>query len=112
MWPKGPLAGLIFSLYYYNDRLSLYPDVIEMTRELGSDKTFKEHSRMIVLQAVRSRDTEKLSKRMNEEILPKVVKLRPRIDDKLDLDKILGENIEEGQNPDWTEMFQRLRGDL
>ena len=99
------LTGLIFSLYYYNDRLSLYPDVIDMIRELGSDKSFREHSRMVVLQAVRSRDTEKLSKRMNEEILPRVVKLRPRIDDKLDLDRILGENIEEGQNPDWTEMF-------
>lgn len=99
------LTGLIFSLYYYNNRLSLYPEVMESVRELASGNRFRERSRMVVLQAVRSRDTEKLSKRMSEEILPRVVKLKPRIEEKLDLDMILGENPGEGQNPDWSEMF-------
>ncbi|MCK7529920.1 MAG: hypothetical protein MZV63_02080 [Marinilabiliales bacterium] len=49
---------------------------------------------------------------MNEEILPKVVKLRPRIEEKLDLDAILGENTEEGQNPDWSDMFSGFGGDV
>ncbi|MFZ2286148.1 MAG: tetratricopeptide repeat protein [Bacteroidales bacterium] len=99
------LTGLIFSLYYYDDRLSLYPEVMQTVRSLAENGNFRERCRMVVLQAIRSRDTEKLSKRMNEEILPKVVKLRPRIEEKLDLDRILGENIEEGQNPDWSAMF-------
>ena len=99
------LTGLVFSLYYYDDRLSLYPDVMQTVRNLAEQDKFRERCRMVVLQAIKSRDTEKLSKRMNEEILPKVVKLRPRIEEKLDLDKILGENPEEGQNPDWSAMF-------
>ncbi len=99
------LTGLVFSLYYYDDRLSLYPDVMQTVRNLAEQDKFRERCRMVVLQAIKSRDTEKLSKRMNEEILPKVVKLRPRIEEKLDLDKILGENLEEGQNPDWSAMF-------
>jgi tetratricopeptide (TPR) repeat protein len=99
------LTGLIFSLYYYDDRLSLYPDVMQTVGKLAEQPGFREQCRIVVLQAVRSRDTEKLSKRMNEEILPKVVKLRPQIEEKLDLDKILGENPEEGQNPDWSAMF-------
>lgn len=99
------ITGLIFSLYYYSNRLSLYPEVMESVRELAAGSKFRERSRMVVLQAVRSRDTEKLSKRMNEEILPKVVKLKPRIEEKLDLDMILGENPGEGQNPDWSDMF-------
>ncbi|MDF1560690.1 MAG: tetratricopeptide repeat protein [Bacteroidales bacterium] len=99
------ITGLIFSLYYYSNRLSLYPEVMESIMELAAGSKFRERSRMVVLQAVRSRDTEKLSKRMNEEILPKVVKLRPRIEEKLDLDMILGENPGEGQNPDWSDMF-------
>lgn len=99
------LTGLVFSLYYYDDRLSLYPEVMQTVKRLAEKDNFRERCRMVVLQAIRSRDTEKLSKRMNEEILPKVVKLRPRIEEKLDLDKILGENIEEGQNPDWSAMF-------
>jgi Flp pilus assembly protein TadD len=99
------ITGLIFSLYYYDDRLSLYPDVIKMVKKLASGSSFRERGRMVVLQAVRSRDTEKLSRRMNEEILPKVVKLKPRIEEKLDLDRILSEDTEEGQNPDWSDMF-------
>ncbi|MBE0677949.1 MAG: tetratricopeptide repeat protein [Bacteroidales bacterium] len=99
------LTGLVFSLYYYDDRLSLYPEVMQTVKSLAEKDNFRERCRMVVLQAIRSRDTEKLSKRMNEEILPKVVKLRPRIEEKLDLDKILGENPEEGQNPDWSAMF-------
>ena len=99
------LTGLVFSLYYYDDRLSLYPDVMHAIRALSEQGNFREQCRIVVLQAIKSRDTERLSKRMNEEILPKVVKLRPRIEEKLDLDKILGENLEEGQNPDWSEMF-------
>lgn len=99
------VTGLVFSLYYYDDRLSLYPEVMQTVRSLSEQGNFRERCRMVVLQAIRSRDTEKLSKRMNEEILPKVVKLRPRIEEKLDLDKILGENLEEGQNPDWSAMF-------
>lgn len=99
------LTGLIFSLYSYDDRLSLYPDVMQTVSKLAEQPSFREQCRMVVLQAIRSRDTEKLSKRMNEEILPKVVKLKPRIEEKLDLDKILGENPEDGQNPDWSAMF-------
>ncbi len=99
------LTGLVFSLYYYDDRLNLYPEVMKSVRKLAGQGNFREQCRLVVLQAIRSRDTEKLSKRMNEEILPKVVKLRPRIEEKLDLDKILGENMEEGQNPDWSDMF-------
>ncbi|MDX9773219.1 MAG: tetratricopeptide repeat protein [Bacteroidales bacterium] len=99
------VTGLVFSLYYYDERLGLYPEVMQMVKKLASGKKFREQCRMVVLQAIRSRDTEKLSKRMNEEILPKVVKLKPRIEEKLDLDRILSENMEEGQNPDWSEMF-------
>jgi tetratricopeptide (TPR) repeat protein len=104
--PERALTGLVLSLYYYDDRLSLYPEVMQTVRELAANNSFRENCRLVVLQAIRSRDTEKLSRRMNEEILPKVVKLRPRIEEKLDLDAILGENTEEGQNPDWSDMFK------
>ncbi len=104
--PERALTGLVLSLYYYDDRLSLYPEVMQMVRKLAENSSFRENCRMVVMQAIRSRDTEKLSKRMNEEILPKVVKLRPRIEEKLDLDGILGENFEDGQNPDWSDMFK------
>lgn len=100
------LTGLILNLYFYNSRLPLYPDIMEMLRELSSLPRFKEKCQLVVLQTIRSRETEKLSKRMNEEILPKVAKMQPGIEEKLDLDAILGKDTGEEPNPDWSDMFK------
>lgn len=99
------IIGLILSLHYYNGRILLYPDIQARIKELSRTEIFREHCRIIVLQTIRSRETEGLSKKLNDEILPKVAKLRPRIEEKLDLDNILPKDINEGKNPDWSEMF-------
>jgi len=100
------LVGLILSLYQYDDRLQLYPDTMELMHELADQPYFRERCRIIVLQIVRSRETEKLTRRMNEEILPRVAKMQPRIEEKLNLDAILGDETGEGRNPDWSDMFK------
>jgi hypothetical protein len=64
-------------LYYYDDRLSLYPEVIQTVRDLAKVKNFRERCRIVVLQATRSRYTRKLSRRMNEEIFRKSSNLNP-----------------------------------
>jgi hypothetical protein len=100
------LTGLIFSLYYYNNRILLYPEITSMITKLGKDRNFREHCRLIVLQIIRSRETENLSRKLNEEILPKVAKLKPRIEEKLDLDNILPGDQYGEKNPDWSDMFK------
>ncbi|HLP72204.1 MAG TPA: tetratricopeptide repeat protein [Bacteroidales bacterium] len=99
------LSGLIMNLHYYDGRLMFYPDIVERIITLSADTAFREHSRIIVLQTIRSRETEKLGKRLHDEILPKVEKLRPRIEEKLDLENILPKGDE--KNPDWSEMFDQ-----
>ena len=99
------LVGLILSLHYYNGRILLHPEIQARIAELSNKEKFREHCRMIVLQTIRSRETEGLSKKLNDEILPKVASLKPRIEEKLDLDNILPKEINEGKNPDWSEMF-------
>jgi tetratricopeptide (TPR) repeat protein len=83
----------------------LYPEIISWITEMSKDKRFSEHCRLIVLQTIRSRETENLSKKLHNEILPKVAKLRPRIEEKLDLDNILPGDKYGEKNPDWSEMF-------
>jgi tetratricopeptide (TPR) repeat protein len=99
------LSGLILNFHYYNERLVLYPDIVEMIKKMSRDNTFREHCRIIVLQTIRSRETEKLSKKLHDEILPQVAKLKPRIEEKLDLDNILSSDKIEEKNPDWSAMF-------
>jgi tetratricopeptide (TPR) repeat protein len=99
------LSGLILNLHYYNGRVLLYPEISSRISELAMVPGFREHCRIIVLQTIRSRETEKLSRKLHDEILPQVAKLRPRIEEKLDLDNILPNDKNEGKNPDWSEMF-------
>jgi hypothetical protein len=99
------LSGLILNLHYYNSRVMLYPDISSRIIKLSKRPAFREHCRIIVLQTIRSRETEKLSRKLHDEILPQVAKLQPRIEERLDLDNILPKDINEEKNPDWSEMF-------
>ncbi|MBE0674240.1 MAG: tetratricopeptide repeat protein [Bacteroidales bacterium] len=99
------LAGLIIILHYHNERISLYPEVGEWLARAVEGDRFREHCRIIVLQLLRSRETEKLGRKLTEEILPQVARLKPRIEEKLDLDNILPEGAGEDKNPDWSDMF-------
>lgn len=99
------LSGLILNLHYYNERILLYPEITDRIKKMSRDKRFREHCRIIVLQIIRSRETETLSKKLQDEILPQVARLKPMIEEKLDLDNILPQDKNEEKNPDWTEMF-------
>ncbi len=79
------LSGLILNLHYYNGRILLYPEINERISNLSRESRFREHCRIIVFQTIRSRETEKLSRKLHDEILPQVAKLKPRIEEKLDL---------------------------
>jgi tetratricopeptide (TPR) repeat protein len=99
------LSGLILNLHYYNGRILMYPDLTDKITKMSLDNKFREHCMIIVLQTIRSRETEKLSRKLQDEILPQVARLKPRIEEKLDLENILPKDINEEKNPDWSEMF-------
>jgi tetratricopeptide (TPR) repeat protein len=99
------LSGLILNLHYYNTRLLLYPEITKRIKKMSRETKFKEHCRIIVLQIIRSRETENLSRKLQDEILPQVARLKPMIEEKLDLDNILPKDKNEEKNPDWSEMF-------
>ena len=100
------LAGLVLVLHYYNSRLSLHPDLVTRLQDMFSNSAPREHLRITIMQTLRSRETERISRKLRDEILPKVANLRPRIEEKLDLDSLLPENLIEGKNPDWSDMFE------
>jgi tetratricopeptide (TPR) repeat protein len=99
------LSGLILNLHYYNGRILLYPEITDRITNMSQETKFREQCRIIVLQIIRSRETENLSRKLQDEILPQVAKLKPMIEEKLDLDNILPKDKNEEKNPDWSEMF-------
>lgn len=99
------LVGLFLILYIYDKRIVLYPDIIKRLKLLA-DADIESHLELITLQFLKSRETERITKKLQEEILPEVVKYQPVIRDKLDLDNILPEDFLEDKNPDWERVFE------
>ncbi|MFO7616611.1 MAG: tetratricopeptide repeat protein [Bacteroidales bacterium] len=104
------LIGLLLAFFRYDQRLTYYPGIRGRLLIMDEDPQFKKLVQEVITQLIRSRDSDQLSRRMQEEILPEMIKLTPQIRNKLDLDKLLGESLQDDQNPEWEELFGEAPG--
>lgn len=100
------LVGLFLTLYIYDKRLFLYPELFEKIKSLKSLSGIDKHLELIAIQFLKSKQTEKITKKLQEEIIPEMVKFQPVLRDKLDLDNILSKDFMEDKNPDWERVFE------
>lgn len=99
------LTGLIIAFYLYDDRIWLYPDLETIFKSLITD-TPKDIIKHLILQLLKACDTENISKKFKEEIIPEVIKLESQLRDTLDLDKLISEEFNIEKNPDWEKIFE------
>ncbi len=104
IWNRA-LVGIVLAFYKYDKRINLYDDLISRLKLISNDSDISKHTEHIIYQIVRSKETEKISKRLQNEIIPEMQKFRPKIEDKLNLDDILSDGLIEDSNPDWEEIF-------
>lgn len=104
VWERA-LVGLMLSLYLYKDRLHLYPEIKTQLQEIKDKHLNDNILEALLLQIIKAQDTERLTKKWEEEILPEVMKMQSTIEQKLDLENIVQDNFLEDKNPDWEEVF-------
>jgi tetratricopeptide (TPR) repeat protein len=104
------LIGLLLAFFRYDARLVYYPALRGRFLVMDEYPDFKKLVQEVIKQLIRSRNTDQLSKRMQEEIIPEMMKLTPQLRNKLDLDKLLGENLSDEENPEWQELFDDAPG--
>ena len=104
------LIGLLLAFSRYDARLAWYPAIRGRLLVMDENPEFKLLVKEVIMQLIRSRDTDNLSRRMQEEILPEMIRLTPQIRNKLDLDKLLGDSLKDDQNPEWQEIFEDTPG--
>ncbi|MFC2137371.1 tetratricopeptide repeat protein [Bacteroidota bacterium] len=109
LWQRA-LIGIFLSLIQYNERINLYPDIVFRLQELSDNNDFKAFIEDITIQYIQSKDTEKISKKLREEIIPEMIKYKSKLEDKLDLDKIISEKQLEEKNPEWETFFKDSPG--
>ena len=104
------LTGLGLVLIWYDRRISFYPEIMVRLDELSQDEGIQQDMEALLLQLLMAQETESIVKAFEEEVLPDMKKMMPKFEDKLQLDKIFGEEDLEGKNPDWKEMIDEVPG--
>lgn len=95
------LVGLAFIFQLYHNRLPFYPEVTARLSMLNEDETFAHSLNRVQTQILLSKDTDKINKKMQEEIIPEMIKNANSHNLRINPD----EN-EEDFNPDWVQNIE------
>ena len=100
------LCAALMAMYVNRDRLS--SDNLRKRIESLRDTTgWHDDVRLVFLQFIRSRDTERINKKMNDELIPKMLKLRPDITKRLNDMSDVSDMDELTENPEWQDLMDK-----
>lgn len=109
VWQRA-LIGVVIGLYYYDDRLFLYPEIVNRLKSLQGNKQLEKYIEDITIQFLKTKETEKISKKIKEDILPEIIKMQSQLEEKLNLDDISSIQDLEDKNPEWQVFFEDSPG--
>jgi tetratricopeptide (TPR) repeat protein len=92
-------TGILITLYLYRRRIDCLPEIGHCLDALAERPEFRKIIHMIILRFILSRETEKISNRIRDELIPEMMKLHPHTPP----GDVSPENFEEGMNPEWME---------
>ena len=99
------LICILVILYLYRRRTPLYPQIKNRLAALAEQQGFTKSVLTISLRFILARDTEKISRKLQDEIIPEMMKLHPKISRKINLRDFNPEQLGDDMNPDWQNML-------
>ncbi|MEI6677714.1 MAG: tetratricopeptide repeat protein [Mariniphaga sp.] len=104
------LIGLLIGIYFYDQRMPFFHGITGRLQILIEDSRFKLNFEKSILQFIRSKETEKIQRKLQDEILPEMIKLSPNLRNKLSIESFLGEGLSDDKNPEWKEILKDVPG--
>lgn len=100
------IVGIALVTFLYDNRLELYPEVAARLSMLNENVIFASNLSRVQVQLLRCRETEKINKKMREEIIPEMMKnvtrMNPKMGEESDED-----NNPDDKNPDWEDWMEQ-----
>lgn len=100
------IVGLIVMLQMYDVRWQLYPECRFELDSLSESDSFRASVSTIVKQLIRSRETEAISRKLTDEIIPEMMKFNSLAGKKINMQDLLGETDFADKNPDWKKELE------
>jgi tetratricopeptide (TPR) repeat protein len=104
------LVGLLINFYKYDSRMPFYAGITSRLKIVNEDPAFKQNLERVIIQLIRSRETEKIQQKIRDEIIPEMIKISPTLKDKINLEGLMGEGLGDDKNPEWQEIFKDSPG--
>ena len=108
------IIGIIITLFSYERRLKHYPELAEAIATLKENPMIVRRIETIQIQLLRCRETQKIDRKMREEIIPAMMKNRNLNNEKLSIDILKEIEDDEDKNPEWRKWLEQdeIKGKL
>lgn len=100
------IVGLVIVMQMYDIRWSLYPELQNQLDILSENQDFRKAILRTIIQLIRSRETEQISKKIREEILPEMMKINNLAGRKLNMEELMGDTDFSEKNPEWQKELE------
>ena len=100
------LIGLVFILTRYNHILPYFPSIRNRLVLMADDTSIMEHLKNIIVLIIGTTETDQITKRMTEEILPEMMKISPKLKEKMEEDQMRKNDEWDEENPEWSELLE------
>lgn len=101
------VIATMIALYTHRDRW-IDPKVSARLKMLSENPRWHTDLRDAFLELVRARDTERITRTMNEEVVPEIIKMKPEITKRFSgLNNPEGDITDLDMNPEWQEMLDK-----
>lgn len=101
------LCGALILMYIYRTRIMLSPALLARIESSKENVRFCKDTRNIFLQLIKSRETERISRKFTEELLPEMMKISPSIYQKMKQDELMNDMNALDKNPEWQEILEQ-----
>ncbi|MDO4319498.1 MAG: hypothetical protein Q4C34_02880 [Bacteroidales bacterium] len=100
------LAGVLMVMFRYRNR-PLPPRVAAALAAAKESPDWPDDFKTAAIEFLRARDTERINRKMQDEVYPTLMKLGPGLQNKIGTGDLDADEMDDGENPDWEEMLNR-----
>ncbi|MEG1545847.1 MAG: hypothetical protein RR371_01180, partial [Bacteroides sp.] len=101
------IVGIALIIFIYDNRLELYPELEARIKLLNEDERFAANLIRIQIQLLRCRETQKIGKKIQDEIVPEMLKSANLMSRKFNIEETDEESNANDKNPDWEQWMDK-----
>lgn len=99
------LVGIQLGFTLFDKRIVLLPKLSPILQLLKDESSFEQDTLSILTQFIRAKDTERITRKFRDEVVPDILRFNEELNEKLNLDRLLQPDDEIDKNPDWEKYF-------